>query len=217
MAWIRTRWPESRVEQRHDQSALSHVQFPSEDRMARRDPDAKSQISKVIAKVPLLRALSLEDFQLPPKSVFDKTMPRYPNVWFYVDTVVGAFLRAGGQAGHGAASLAMQLREDYGPFGNPEGCDFEVRLEHLQPWEGVSIAPCNIRTLFTCVTTSPRLRDRNWSGLKSVRPGGERANSTGLRPAHITKSSTQTQTTPMSRFARSAAALENTRIERKPG
>ena len=30
---------------------------------------------------------------------------------------------------------AMRLREFYGPFDNPEGCDFEVRLEHLQPWE----------------------------------------------------------------------------------
>jgi hypothetical protein len=29
----------------------------------------------------------------------------------------------------------MHLREYYGPFDNPEGCDFEVRLEHLQPWE----------------------------------------------------------------------------------
>ncbi|MCA1606385.1 MAG: hypothetical protein LC775_13155, partial [Acidobacteria bacterium] len=30
---------------------------------------------------------------------------------------------------------AMRLREFYGPFDNAEGCDFEVRLEHLQPWE----------------------------------------------------------------------------------
>jgi hypothetical protein len=29
----------------------------------------------------------------------------------------------------------MQLREYYGPFTNAEACDFEVRLEHLQPWE----------------------------------------------------------------------------------
>src|SRR5262249_31774860 len=25
--------------------------------------------------------------------------------------------------------------EFQGPFDNPEGCDFEARLEHLQPWE----------------------------------------------------------------------------------
>jgi hypothetical protein len=29
----------------------------------------------------------------------------------------------------------MRLRESYGPFSNPEGCDFEAGLEHLQPWE----------------------------------------------------------------------------------
>jgi len=27
------------------------------------------------------------------------------------------------------------MREFYGPFDNPEGCDFEARIEHLQPWE----------------------------------------------------------------------------------
>src|SRR5262245_44288322 len=31
---------------------------------------------------------SIDDFQLPPKTVFDKTMPRYPNVWFHVDTAL---------------------------------------------------------------------------------------------------------------------------------
>jgi hypothetical protein len=29
----------------------------------------------------------------------------------------------------------MRLRESHGPFSNPEGADFEVTLEHLQPWE----------------------------------------------------------------------------------
>jgi hypothetical protein len=28
---------------------------------------------------------SIEDFRLPAKSIFDASMPRYPNVWFYVD------------------------------------------------------------------------------------------------------------------------------------
>ena len=28
----------------------------------------------------------------------------------------------------------MHLPEYYPPFDNPEGCDFEVRVEHLQPW-----------------------------------------------------------------------------------
>jgi hypothetical protein len=29
----------------------------------------------------------------------------------------------------------MRLREYFPPFDNPEGCDFEARIEHLQPWE----------------------------------------------------------------------------------
>ena len=29
----------------------------------------------------------------------------------------------------------MRLREYFPPFDNPEGCDFEGRIEHLQPWE----------------------------------------------------------------------------------
>ena len=81
-----------------------------------------------------VEARSLEDFRLPPKSVFDRAMPRYPNVWFFVD--------AGLTTSHDAAVRlvtdklreTMRLREDFGPFDNPEGCDFEVRLEHLQPW-----------------------------------------------------------------------------------
>ena len=81
-----------------------------------------------------VEARSLEDFRLPPKSVFDRAMPRYPNVWFFVD--------AGLTTSHDAAVRlvtdklreTMRLREDFGPFDNPEGCDFEGRLEHLQPW-----------------------------------------------------------------------------------
>lgn len=29
----------------------------------------------------------------------------------------------------------MRLREYFPPFDNPEACDFEARIEHLQPWE----------------------------------------------------------------------------------
>lgn len=80
-------------------------------------------------------ATSLDDFLLPPKTVFDPSMPRYPNVWFYIDaTLSGSY--------DGAVKLitdrlrdGMRLREYFGPFDNPEGCDFETRLEHLQPWE----------------------------------------------------------------------------------
>ena len=36
-----------------------------------------------LAAVPV--GSSIADFHLPPKSVFSAAMPRYPNVWFYLD------------------------------------------------------------------------------------------------------------------------------------
>jgi hypothetical protein len=32
--------------------------------------------------------VSLDDFQLPSKAVFDRAMPRYPNAWFHVDAAL---------------------------------------------------------------------------------------------------------------------------------
>ncbi len=78
---------------------------------------------------------SPDDFQLPPKSVFDPAMPRYPNAWFYVDASLAPSSEAAVKLVTENLRTAMRLREFYGPFDNPEGCDFEVRLEHLQPWE----------------------------------------------------------------------------------
>ena len=77
---------------------------------------------------------SLEDFRLPPKSVFDPAMPRYPNAWFYIDTSLAASYRDAVTLVTDGVKRTMQLREYFGPFDNPEGCDFESRLEHLQPW-----------------------------------------------------------------------------------
>jgi len=37
---------------------------------------------------PVVEAASLDDFQLPPKTVFDRAMPRYPNVWLHVSPSV---------------------------------------------------------------------------------------------------------------------------------
>ena len=82
-----------------------------------------------------LGSLSLEDFQLPPKSTFDKSMPRYPNVWFYIDASLANSYEEAVRLVTGHLRQSMRLREFYGPFDNPEGCDFEARLEHLQPWE----------------------------------------------------------------------------------
>ncbi len=83
----------------------------------------------------ILSAPSLDDFQLPPKTVFDRAMPRYPNLWFYVDAALAPSYEAAVKLVTENLRTTMRLMEFYGPFTNPEGCDFEVRLEHLQPWE----------------------------------------------------------------------------------
>ena len=62
-------------------------------------------------------------------------MPRYPNVWLYVDASLATSYEAAVRLVTGALRETMALRESYGPFSNPEGCDFEATLEHLQPWE----------------------------------------------------------------------------------
>jgi hypothetical protein len=82
-----------------------------------------------------IAALSIDDVQLPPKSAFDPAMPRYPNVWFYIDASLATSYEAAVKLVTENLRKAMRLREFYGPFDNSEGCDFEVRLEHLQPWE----------------------------------------------------------------------------------
>ena len=78
---------------------------------------------------------SIEDFQLPPKTVFDKTMPRYPNVWFHVDTSLAPSHREAVRLVTDGVRESMRLREYFPPFDNPEACDFEARIEHLQPWQ----------------------------------------------------------------------------------
>jgi hypothetical protein len=80
-------------------------------------------------------AESIEVFQLPAKTVFDRTMPRYPNLWFHVDTTLARSHREAVKLVTDGVREAMRLREYFPPFDNPEGCDFEARIEHLQPWE----------------------------------------------------------------------------------
>ena len=80
-------------------------------------------------------AESLEAFQLPPKTVFDRAMPRYPNVWFHIDTALARSHQEAVKLVTDGVRESMRLREYFPPFDNPEGCDFESRLEHLQPWE----------------------------------------------------------------------------------
>jgi hypothetical protein len=77
---------------------------------------------------------SLEDFRLPPKSVFDGAMRRYPNAWYYIDARLASSYDAAVKLVTDGLRETMRLREQFGPFDNPEGCDFETTLEHLQPW-----------------------------------------------------------------------------------
>jgi hypothetical protein len=77
----------------------------------------------------------LADFALPSKSIFPSEMPRYPNLWFYVEeSLAPTYLEVVKLVTRGVQN-AMRLREIPGPFDNPEGCDSDFRLEHLQPWE----------------------------------------------------------------------------------
>jgi hypothetical protein len=78
---------------------------------------------------------TLDELALPPKTVFAPAMPRYPNVWFHVDTALAGSYDAAVRLVADQIRGPMRLRELHGPFSNPEGADFEVRLEHLQPWE----------------------------------------------------------------------------------
>lgn len=99
-----------KAEWRNPQSPISHPKFP-------------------------IKTNSLDTFQLPPKSVFDKAMPRYPNVWFYVDATLAKSYDAAVKLVTENLRTTLLLREHRDPFGNGEGCDIDVRLEHLQPWE----------------------------------------------------------------------------------
>ena len=95
----------------------------------------KAHVSNVKPPIRTSAALTQKDFQLPPKSAFDPSMPRYPNLWFYIDASLAQSYESAVKLVTEQLRRAMRLREFYGPFDNPEGCDFEVRLEHLQPWE----------------------------------------------------------------------------------
>ena len=82
---------------------------------------------------------SMADLQLPAKSVFPAAMPRYPNVWFYVSKALAPTHQAAVELVTSRLRQAMRFREFHLP--DSEGCDFEGRLEHLQPWEDRSHRP----------------------------------------------------------------------------
>src|ERR1044071_4808917 len=94
---------------------------------------AASLILAVCALAAAPAGRPIGDFLLPPKAVFSPAMPRYPHVWFYVDASLAPDHQAAVKLVTGELRQALHLREFRLP--NSEGCDFEVRLEHFQPWD----------------------------------------------------------------------------------
>jgi hypothetical protein len=72
---------------------------------------------------------SIDNYALPAKTAFPAAMPRYPNAWFYIDASLAPSFEAAVRLVTGGLRQAMHLPEYYPPFDNPEGCDFEVRVE----------------------------------------------------------------------------------------
>jgi hypothetical protein len=92
-------------------------------------------LSLLLLAAPLSGQSRIDDFQLPPKSVFSAAMPRYPNVWFYLDASLARNYEHAVQLVSEELGKAMRLVRFRGVLTNPEGCDVDLRLEHLQPWE----------------------------------------------------------------------------------
>jgi hypothetical protein len=114
----------------------------------------------------------LDDFRLPPKTIFDAAMPRYPNAWFYVDASLAPSHDAAVKLVTGGLRTAMRLREYFPPFDNPEGCDFEARIEHLQPWLDRSQRAGQHAHSFHMRYYYSALRARNLDRVDLPAPGG---------------------------------------------
>ena len=162
-----------------------------------RNPNPRSEIA----------ALSIDDVQLPPKSTFDPSMPRYPNVWFYVDASLATSYEAAVKLVTENLRKAMRLREFYGPF---EAAISKFGSNISNPGKSVNTARCNIRTRFTCGIITPRWRVRSWIRSGSI-PRTASASSIASARARITKSSTPTRITQTSKFARSAGGRASIR------
>ena len=105
---------------------------------------------------------SIGDYGLPAKTAFPADMPRYPNAWFYIDASLAPSFEAAVKLVTAGLRQAMHLPEYYPPFDNPEGCDFEVRVEHLQPGSIPCTAVSSVFTRSTCATTISRSSQQGW-------------------------------------------------------
>jgi hypothetical protein len=88
----------------------------------------------LVAVACLAGAQTTSNWNLPSREIFDKSMPRYPNAWFYVDSALARSHADAVKFVTERLRINMRLPEFFPPFDNPEGCDHEVRVEHLQPW-----------------------------------------------------------------------------------
>src|SRR4029453_7272154 len=82
---------------------------PEQDRMT--SMRATPLILAVCALVAAPVGSSIGDFHLPPKTVFSTAMPRYPNVWFYLDASLAADHQAAVKLVTGELRKALHLRE----------------------------------------------------------------------------------------------------------
>jgi hypothetical protein len=56
------------------------------------------------------------------------------DAWFYVDSALAPSHDRAVKLITERLRINLRLPEFFPPFDNPEGCDHEVRVEHLQPW-----------------------------------------------------------------------------------
>lgn len=157
-----TRWNSATI----DQYFLSY-NFRPKTEWPPMDLPEETSLSKVAGA-------SLMQFQLPAKTIFDAAMPRYPNVWFYVDASLATSYEAAVKLVTDNLRDGMLMREYFGPFDNPEGCDYEVRLEHLQPWEVREQRKLQHSHAFHMRYYSRSLAKQNLSEVKLKTAAGER-------------------------------------------
>jgi len=98
------------------------------------NPTAAVNVFGRTHKVPPRAALDDKPLSCPRK-LLAESRGRYPNVWFYIDELLADSQAAAMRLVADQVRAALRVRESYGPFSNPEGADFEVTIEYLQPWE----------------------------------------------------------------------------------